>query len=215
MSATLDTRLKHYEKAVAAGEPQIADQNSGAEEANLWAVTGSRCHLRARLGLGETLDEMGRVDDAIEIFQRLMQLNPEDDQGVRYLLLPRLMATNRDVEAARLLKARNDESAQWAYGRAILAFRLSGSSDASRREIQEAFRVNPHLPRVLADPEPLNTDRYVIGSPQEAIICIEELSPVLSATPGVVDWILQEHQRYQREQHRNRRQRVAPSRKKR
>ncbi len=201
MSPTLDVQLLHYQRAVAVGEDWVPGQLSRQDDVNVWAVTTDESHLRARMGLAMTFDELGQLDDAIQQFQQLLQLDPEDHQGARYLLLPRLMATNRDVEAARLLKAYREHSTQWAYAQAILAFRLSGSSDAARREIRAALTCNPHVPKVLtAVSPPVVTDGSALGSPEDATICIEELLPVLTATPGVVQWIVSEHRLFQREQ---------------
>ena len=61
--------------------------------------------MRARFGLAESLTAAGRIDEAITHYQELLRLNPNDNQGVRYVLLPKLLAAGRDVEAARLLKA--------------------------------------------------------------------------------------------------------------
>ena len=88
-------------------------------------------------------------------YQELLRLNPGDNQGVRYILLPKLLAAGRDLEAARLLKEFDEESANWAYARALLAFRLSGRSAAADRELRTAARTNPYVPELLCSDAPL------------------------------------------------------------
>ena len=120
-------------------------------------------------------------------------MNPNNNQGVRYGLLPELMKAGRDVEAAKLLKQYDEESANWAYSQALLAFRLSGPSTAAQRELQRAMRLNRYVPELLASERMIPAPpHYAIGSIEEAAYCAEELWPAYRASPGAVEWILAE-----------------------
>ena len=203
LAPTLDEQLQHYQAAVAGGADWSPGELPALTESNPWSITCDPCHLRARLGLAITYDELGRMEETIELLQHLLQVDPQDSQHAHYLLLPRLMATKRDVEAARLLKAFRESSTHWVYAQAILAYRLSGDSDAARREIRSAFERNPHFPKVLtAVSPPAVTDQCESGSPEDATLTIEELLPAITATPGVVDWIVSQHRSFRREQQR-------------
>ncbi|MBN2476973.1 MAG: hypothetical protein JXB62_20360 [Pirellulales bacterium] len=199
-AATPEAELEYYGQAVAAGEralgPAAFEENAG----HFWGVSSTRPYMRARFGLATALEGCGRVDEAITHCQELLRLNPNDNQGVRYSLMPTLLASNRDVEAARLLKDYDEESANWVYARALLAFRLSGKSKAARREFREAFRTNPHVPEFLLEEAhgPL-PPHYRPASPEEAMICAEELRPAFARTEGALDWIAAEHRQRERE----------------
>jgi len=206
-AGTLEAKLDHYAKGVAAGERALGPQPFEEHGGHFWGVSSTRPYMRARLGLALCLDEAGRSDEAVDHFQEMLRLNPNDNQGVRYLLMPKLMQSGRDAEAARLLKDFREESANWAYARALLAFRLSGRSAATRRELREAFRTNPHVPQLLLEDElPPTPPHYSPGSPEEAVICCEELGPALAETEGALDWLLAEYRQRQRETEARRRQ---------
>ena len=129
----------------------------------------------------------------------LLRLNPNDNQGVRHLLLPRLLELGRDAEAARFLKSSDEESAIWAYARALLAFRLSGRSTAASRELRRALQANPYaLEALVASELPPVPDHYSPGSPEEAVICASELRRAFADTPGALDWLIAESRRRQR-----------------
>ena len=51
-----------------------------------WGMLENRPFMRAYHNLGLWHFHSGRYDDAIEIFQRLLSVNPGDNQGVKYLL---------------------------------------------------------------------------------------------------------------------------------
>ena len=101
--------LPLYQEAVAAGGRALGeDLEKHAGE--LWGHVQARPYLRARLGLAYTLEALGRGDEAIEHLQDVLRLNVHDNQGVRYLLLPRLLQHGRRGEAADILEAYPDDA---------------------------------------------------------------------------------------------------------
>jgi len=198
-AGTLEAAFESYTAGVAAGERALG---TAFEEhvGHFWGVLATRPYMRARFGLAQCLEQHGRTEEAVDHYQEMLRLNPNDNQGVRYLLMPKLLQLGRDVEAARLLKESDEQSANWMYARALLAFRLSGRSTAARRELRKAFRTNPYVPEYLLEAGPLPMPpRYSPGSPEEAIICAEELHPAFAQTEGALDWIEAEHRRLQKE----------------
>ena len=220
-AGTLDAELENYTKAMAAAERTLGPEAFKEHAGHFWGVSETRPYMRARTGVAQCLEQLGRVEEAVDHYQALLELNPDDNQGIRYLLMPKLLKLGRDVEAARLLKKYDEQSANWAYARALLAFRLSGKSAAARRELRGAFRVNTHVPEFMMGEEALPTPpHYSLGSPEEAIICVEELQGAFAATEGALDWLAAEHRHRQREQktrqrEQRRRQRKSGKRKKR
>ena len=65
--------------------------------------------MRARLGLATTLWEFARRDEAVGHLQDMLRLNPNDNQGVRYILAGFLLFLDRDDELGRLLDRYHEE----------------------------------------------------------------------------------------------------------
>ena len=194
-AGTLEDELRLYAEGIAAGQRALGTEVLTEAAGDFWSISDTRPYMRSRLGLAKTLVRAGRGDEAIEHYQELLRLNPNDNQGVRYGLLPELMKAGRDVEAAKLLKQYDEESANWAYSQALLAFRLSGPSTAAQRELQRAMRLNRYVPELLASERMIPAPpHYAIGSIEEAAYCAEELWPAYRATPGAVEWIAKESQ---------------------
>lgn len=186
----------HYAQGVAAGERSLGAEAFDRDAEHFWGISATRPYMRARFGLAQSLSQLGQHEEAVSHYQELIRLNPNDNQGVRYLLMPRLLQLGRDVEAARLLKQFEEPSANWAYARALLAFRLSGPSAAARKELREALRINLFVPPMLLATEPLRQpESYQLGSPEEAAFCADELRPAFTATPGALDWLAAESHR--------------------
>jgi tetratricopeptide (TPR) repeat protein len=205
-AATLESQLDYYTRGVAAGERALGREAFEESVGHFWGVTETRPYMRARFGLAQTLEELGRLEEAISHYQELLRLNPEDNQGVRYLLMPRLMQLRRDVEAARLLKEYDEPTASWTYARALIAFRLSGRSAAAQSELRAAMRSNPLVPQfLLSQEEPPLPDTYSLGSVEEAILCAHELKPAFAASEGAMEWLAQSEARRDRERRKRKR----------
>ena len=150
--------------------------------------------MRARAGLALTLLKLGEEDAAVEHFRAMLKLNPNDNQGIRYLLLACLLRRD-DAEAINaLLSSYADEwSAYWLYTRALIAYRNDeGADPATLKLVQEAWSANEHVPGILAGTTPplISTGGYVtIGGPDEATDYVRECGPAWKATPGAIAWL--------------------------
>ena len=51
-----------------------------------WGHIGNRPFLRCLHGFGLCLWRLGRFEEAERIFERMLWLNPSDNQGVRFLI---------------------------------------------------------------------------------------------------------------------------------
>jgi tetratricopeptide (TPR) repeat protein len=187
-----ETARNHYQQGVQAGEralgPDVFTQHAG----HFWDIIGTRPYMRARLGLAQSLDDVGRIDEAIQHYHELLRLNSNDSQGVRYALLSVLLDEGRAAEALVLIGRFDEESALWCYGRALALFQREGDSAAAREALRTAVRVNRHVPQFLTEeaggPELEPTD-YAPGSREEAVICDSDLGDAWEATPGAIDWV--------------------------
>jgi tetratricopeptide (TPR) repeat protein len=215
-AGTLEDEFDHYRRGMQAAERKLGSAFFAENVGHFWGISETRPYMRARFGLAESLVAAGREDEGIAHYQELLRLNPSDNQGVRYVLLPKLLAAGRDVEAARLLKESDEESANWVYARALLAFRLSGRSAAADRELRDALRTNPHVPELLCSAAPLpQPPHYAPGSFDEACVAADELQPAFQATPGALDWIADARDQREKELNQLRREKRPKERAKR
>ena len=82
--------IRYYEVGVRIGEFSLGDDFDGVL---LWGWTDNRPFLRCMCGYGLCLWRLGRLDEAERIFNRMLWLNPADNQGARFLM--------EDVRAGR------------------------------------------------------------------------------------------------------------------
>jgi tetratricopeptide (TPR) repeat protein len=186
--------LDLFEKAVAAGERALGPRAFQEDVGHFWGLIETRPYMRAREGLASTLWTMGRRDEAIGHLQEMLRLNPNDNQGVRYTLSGWLLAQGRDEELARLLKQYDEDSANWAYTRALLAFRQGGDTPEARKLLRAARKVNKYVPTYLLGQEPLPAERppyYSRGDRNEAMLYVGGAMSGWKETPGATSWLKQ------------------------
>jgi hypothetical protein len=75
--------IRHYEVGLRIGELSLGDGFTGVLP---WGLVDNRPFLRCMHGYGLCRWRLGRFDEAEHIFQRMLWLNPSDNQGVRFLI---------------------------------------------------------------------------------------------------------------------------------
>jgi tetratricopeptide (TPR) repeat protein len=75
--------VRHYEAGLRTGELSLGKGFTGVLQ---WGNIDNRPFLRCMHGYGLCLWRLGRFDEALDVFNRMLWLNPSDNQGVRFLL---------------------------------------------------------------------------------------------------------------------------------
>lgn len=193
-ASSLTEALNLYRQGVEAGEHALGKEAFEEDVGHFWGILETRPYMRARAGLAECLWASGKHDEAIQHYKDMLRLNPNDNQGIRDLLMPRLIEMERDEEAEVLFKEYHDDGmASWIYSRALLDFRKMGDSEISRKSLKAAVKSNHHIPAYLLGrkkmPQSL-PDYYSPGAETEAVFYLKENLKAWEATPGALDWLL-------------------------
>jgi tetratricopeptide (TPR) repeat protein len=80
---TPEDAIRHYEGGVRIGELSLARDFDGLLS---WGDIDNRPFLRCMHGFGLCLWRLGRFEEAVRIFERMLWLNPSDNQGVRLVI---------------------------------------------------------------------------------------------------------------------------------
>jgi len=193
-SRSLGEAEDRYREGVEAGERALGEAAFVEHKGHFWGVLETRPYMRARFGLAECLWERGASDEAIRHCQRLLELNPHDNQDVRHVLLGWLLDERRHEEARALLDQYEGEpSACWEYSRALLAYREGQDSADSRASRAQALATNRHVPAYLAGRRkmPRRPPDYIgIGDKNEAVAYVLDNRSAWRDTPGAIGWLL-------------------------
>jgi tetratricopeptide (TPR) repeat protein len=184
--------LALLEEGVAAGEralgPEVFQDGAG----HFWGLIETRPYMRAREGLASVLWLMGRRNEAIGHLQAMLRLNPNDNQGVRYTLAGWLLAEGLHQDLDRLLRQYDENSATWAYTKALASFRQDGDTAESRKLLGLAKKANEYVSAYLLSQKPLPRERpayYSRGDQNEAVMYATSALAGWKAIPGATAWL--------------------------
>jgi tetratricopeptide (TPR) repeat protein len=149
--------------------------------------------MRARVGLALALWDANLREEAVTHAEALLRLNPNDNQGVRYVLLNWLQLLGRNPEAEVLLRQyKGDGSAAWSWSGALAVFRKRGDCAAARKALARAADANGHVADYLLrrrKPPKKQPEYVTIGSAEEAADVVDACAGTWVATPGAIDWV--------------------------
>ncbi len=183
-------------KAVETGRRVLGQKAFQEDAGHFWGLIDTRPFMRAMDRLASCLRYTDGEEESVHLWREMLRLNPGDNQGVRYRLLSLLVEMNRNDEAESLVKEYGDEFlADWAYARALLAFRREGDTAQSRALLAAALKKNTHVPNYLLARKKLPkfcNDFITPGEESEAEVCAEGYFLSWQLTPGAAEWLARE-----------------------
>jgi tetratricopeptide (TPR) repeat protein len=153
-----DAAEAHYQRAY-----ELARDALGSESPRAymwWGELETRPYMRAREGLAWVHSHTGRYREAVAEYEALLRLNPNDNQGVRYLIGPLLQLADDDAAALdayeRYAKAYPDDSGDphhtFSWG---LCLWTTGRREEALQRWTAGLFQNPYLaPLLLGIPQP-------------------------------------------------------------
>lgn len=182
-----------YERGVRAGERALGPEAFEEDAGHFWGILETRPYMRARAGLAAILWLQGERRKAIEHYWDMLRLNPNDNQGVRDILINYLLEAGDDTGARELLgRYEDDASGCWAYSRALLAFRKGGAGGEADTYLDEAVECNRHVPLFLVGKKrmPKHPPQYIgFGDENEAVAYAMDAIMAWTKTEGAIDWV--------------------------
>lgn len=187
----LGEQIALLREAVRIGKRFWAEPIKRPSQHYFWLDIETRPFMRAAQNLALALWQRGEREEAVEVADFLLELNPNDNQGIRYLALAWHPLLGNWTRVDRLLKRyHQEESTEYLYAATLNAFRRG--NDALPM-LQRAIDINPHVPDLLLGRAPLPPDRgadYVeFGSADEAASYARVNLEAWSNVPGALDWL--------------------------
>jgi tetratricopeptide (TPR) repeat protein len=159
-----------------------------------WGILETRPYMRALAGLAHCLWELDARREAIDFYLKMLMLNPNDNQGIRYVLINWLIAEKMDDIAEKLLSDFPENSAMMLYSAALLFFR-QGKKAKAQSAIKKALKANQHVPECLLKLSKKKSRKkeklgsYSLGEKSEAIVYLDYAGNNWLETPGALEWV--------------------------
>ncbi|MBI2302650.1 MAG: hypothetical protein HYU66_27405 [Armatimonadetes bacterium] len=191
-SRTDEEHVERLQAVIRAAENDLGPAFFRQNRGYFWGLFETRPYMRARGALAQKLEAMGRIDECIAQLEAMLELNPNDNQGMREPLLGHYLAEDRLEDARRLLDTYAEDAwAVHAFGE-VLALFLEGDEAGAVLALAEAREANPHVEALLLGrsrmPREL-PDSYMLGEASEAVFVREYLGRAWDAHPAAKAWL--------------------------
>lgn len=191
-SQSMEAYIIALERAAEAGERSLGADFFQENKGHFWGLLETRPYMRARYELADLLRLTGRISEAIRHFEAMLELNPNDNQGVRDDLLGCYLEAGNLEGARRLFREyEEDSSAVFSWGRVLERY-LSGNQEAAMRALKQARKDNAYVNGYFTGKKRLPPDlpaSYSYGSEDEAVVCAERLLRAWWRHPQAVQWL--------------------------
>ena len=189
-----DQALDLWEQAVRIGRKAFPQDFKPGKDCLEWGWLENRPFLRCLHGLALARYKEGQIEEALRLFQELLSLNPNDNQGVRAMSQEALFGLGRLEDALKLAEQYpNDAMPETLYGRALALFKLGRQREATAA-LKEAVKYLPLVRKELLEtkhhlPRTARPDMVTCGGADEAYYYWERWGRFWGKDPEALEWL--------------------------
>ena len=144
----------HYEMGVRIAELSLGPDFGGVLP---WGLIDNRPFLRCLHGYGLCLWRLGRIDEAAEVFRRILWMNPADNQGIRFLQLDLAAGRSWDECEGQAEESSTEEPTRESV-RQLLISAMDDLDQVQDRVLSMGPSAIPELLDVLLDEDLFHDD---------------------------------------------------------
>jgi len=159
-----------------------------------WGFVSNRPFLRLYLSYGLQLLKRGDTEEALEVFEDMLVLSPNDNQGARALVVGCHFALKRPNEVLSVCRQfPRDAMEQLLYGRPLAWFQL-GKRQQAGRALDVAIKNYPLIATELLrakhkKPKGTREERIIMGGADQAYLYWKEHGAYWAETPGAIGFL--------------------------
>ncbi|WP_442596296.1 SEC-C metal-binding domain-containing protein [Neobacillus sp. D3-1R] len=187
-------RLDFYEKAMKIAEKELGDKKFFKENKGyFWGLLETRPYMRAKANYALTVQSQGYDMIAIKHFKEMLDLNPMDNQGVRYPLFISYLKEKIFGKARELLKRYPEETTEGLYNELLLELLENGFTPKASNLLKEALKTNRFVIDYVTGEKKLPAatiqEYYSFGSKEEAVGYAENYLELWKEVSGLKEWV--------------------------
>ncbi|CAH0345440.1 SEC-C metal-binding domain-containing protein [Bacillus sp. CECT 9360] len=186
-------RQKLYLKGMEAGEKELGQAFFSENKGHFWGIVSTRPYMRLKFNYGLLLHDNGKLEEAIVQYEELLELNPMDNQGVRYELFVAYVEKGMLQKAESLLKQFDEGiTANGTFNKLLIEYLKKGPSQKAKKLLKQAKDKNPYVIDYLTRKKKLPRSTpatYGLGDESEAIIYAEQHLHIWTENMELVEWL--------------------------
>jgi tetratricopeptide (TPR) repeat protein len=136
---------QHFRAAIDGGQRQLERDGSEVH----WGFIENRPYLRGLANLAHVLEEQKKWVEVLAIHKQMLKLNPNDNQGVRWLIGPECLRVGDNEGAIKAFEKCLHEEVGCAFGLALAKLRAQGPSAEIGEALVTGFAANRYVTPML------------------------------------------------------------------
>ncbi|WP_169907676.1 tetratricopeptide repeat protein [Priestia abyssalis] len=192
-ASTFEEALHYYHEGMVRGEKALGKRFFQENKGHFWMMVHTRPFMRSKFQYAQLRYDNSDYDEAIKHFEELLELNPNDNQGVRYPLLSVYIAAGQTKEALNLLETYGeDTTAYYVYSKLLLELLDEGPTTKAKNLFMQAIEQNPYVMDYLLRKKRIPKSMphaYGLGDENEAIIYAADNAHFWWKHKTLLDWL--------------------------
>jgi len=185
----LNKAKDYYHKGIEIGKKKFGGKFEEENKGHFWMIFETRPYMTCIFNLSECEYISGNIDESIRLIEHLLELNPNDNQGVRYILSSHLLEAKKYHKYEKHSKANKDDGGIFfKFNNALYEFIKSGNSLKSINLLKKAIEHNQYVISKLNKKSKILDSRYSTGSKEEANYYCEYNAKNWQESKGAIEW---------------------------
>lgn len=185
----LNKAKEYYQKGVEIGKKKFGGKYEEENKGHFWMIIETRPYMTCLFNLSECEYMSGNINESIRIIEYLLVLNPNDNQGVRYILSSHLLEAKEYAKYEKYANANKDDGGIFfKFNNALYEFIKLGNSLKSINLLKQAMAHNLYVISKLDKTSKMRSNSYSIGSKEEANYYCEYNAKNWKNVKGAIEW---------------------------
>lgn len=162
-----------YKQSIEIGIKKLGEKYFQENKGHFWGLHETRPFMTAKLNYADCLNSQDKTEEAIKEYFELLELNPNDNQGVRYILSGLLLHKEKYKDYLMLYNSnKSEQSTFWLFNYALFLFITKGESKEADKALQAANNCNNHVIQFMTQQKQMTSfeipEYYSPGEEDEA-----------------------------------------------
>lgn len=148
--------IEYYKKGIKIGRKQFGGEFLEENKGHFWSIFETRPFMRCLQNYADCLYMKGDIEECVSVLEEIIDLNPNDNQGVRDQLGLYYLQLNRLEQFKKLNDAYSkDGGAFHNFNLALYTFKSAGRTSKADELLRIAISENEFVPPKLIQREPI------------------------------------------------------------
>ncbi|TAE35369.1 MAG: hypothetical protein EAY66_09090 [Sphingobacteriales bacterium] len=188
----IEIGIAYFNMGVTIGRDIFGGEFLEEHKGMFWGIHETRAFMRSMHSYANSLYSLSKVEESIAIMEEMIELNPNDNQGVRDTLMLYLIEIDENEKFEKYVTMfEGEESAFYLFNKALSAFKIKGEGMDANRKLSLAIKHNKFVVKKLISGKEITqlSQMYGIGDENEADYYVFYAQFIWQETVGALDWL--------------------------